>query len=64
MTNLQTKSQIESRIKEIRTELDTRHKYGIVKMASDDGKPISAEVLQNEMFKLIYKLSKILSQID
>jgi hypothetical protein len=53
-----TRSEIQTRIKTIRDELDTRHKYGIVKMASADGRPISAETLQNEMFQLIYKLSK------
>lgn len=54
MTRLET----ETRIKEIRAELDTRHKYGTIKMASEDGKPISIASLQNEMFHLIYKLSK------
>jgi hypothetical protein len=54
MTRLET----QSRIKQLRDELEARHKYGTIKMAASDGTPISSESLQNEMYKLIYKLSK------
>jgi hypothetical protein len=53
-----SRSDIQLRIKDIRTELENRHKYGMVKMAVD-GKPIPNEDLQDEMFKLIYRLSKM-----
>ena len=49
---------MQSRVNELREELEHRYKYGVVKMASADGKPISAELLQKEMYSLIYKLSK------
>lgn len=54
-----TRLEIQARIKELRDELETRHKYGTVKMAADDGTPVPTEKLQNEMFNLIYKLSKL-----
>ena len=47
------------RIKAIKDELEARHKYGMVKMADANGNPIPIEKLQNELFSLIYKLSKI-----
>lgn len=53
-----TRSEMQSRVNELREELEHRYKYGVVKMASADGKPISAELLQKEMYSLIYKLSK------
>jgi len=43
----------------LREELDNRHKYGTVKIADANGAPIPVEALQNEMYKLIYKLSKM-----
>jgi len=53
-----TRSEIQARISALREELETRHKHGTVKMAGSDGKPISTERLQNELYSLIYKLSK------
>jgi hypothetical protein len=58
MNTLITRSDINTRIREIRTELESRHKTGMVKMAQSDGTPISTETLQNEMFALTYRLSK------
>lgn len=54
-----TRLELQTKIKSIRTELDTRHKYGTVKMANADGIPISTQKLQDEMFYLIYRLSKL-----
>lgn len=54
-----TRLEVQTRIKALREELETRHKYGTVKMASEDGKPVPTEELQNEMFALIYRLSKM-----
>ena len=53
------KLEMQIRIKNLKEELEARYQYGIIKMASDDGSPIPTEILQNEMFKLIYKLSKM-----
>lgn len=53
-----TRSELKDRIQLLRNELETRHKYGTVKIASADGTPIPVEVLQNELYSLIYKLSK------
>ena len=53
-----TRSDIKSRILALREELETRHKYGTVKLAQADGTPVETEVLQNEMFALTYRLSK------
>jgi len=53
-----TRLEIQSRMKNLREELETRHKTGTVKMATADGMPISTETLQNELYKLNYKLSK------
>ncbi len=53
-----TRSEMQARITALREELETRHKHGVVKMASSDGTPISTEKLQNELYSLIYKLSK------
>ncbi len=50
--------QAQTRIKALREELENRHKNGTVKMASADGTPVSTEKLQEEMYSLIYKLSK------
>ena len=54
--------EIKRRIAEIRSELEGRHKYGTVKLADASGNPIPTEQLQNEMFNLTYKLSKLLSE--
>lgn len=56
-----TRSELEIKIKALKTELENRHKTGIVKMASSDGKPIPVQKLQDELFSLIYKLSKVLN---
>jgi hypothetical protein len=53
-----TRLEIQARIRIIREELENRHKTGMVKMAAEDGTPIPTETLQNEMFRLTYKLSK------
>jgi len=55
MTRLET----QTRIKALREELETRHKYGTVKMAAETGEPIPTETLQNELYALIYRLSKM-----
>ena len=53
-----TRLEIQARVREIRDELENRHKTGLIKMAAEDGTPIPTEKLQNEMFSLIYRLSK------
>lgn len=53
-----TRLEIQARIKELREELENRHKYGTVKMATADGTPVPTEDLQNELYKLTYRLSK------
>lgn len=54
-----TRLELQTRIKAIREELESRHKYGTVKMASADGTPIPTEKLQSELYSLIYKMSKL-----
>ena len=51
--------EMQMRVKAIRDELENRHKTGLSKMAAADGTPVSTEDLQNEMFSLIYRLSKL-----
>ena len=58
MITLITRSDIQTRIREIRAELENRYKTGLVKMAKADGTPISTLDLQNEMFALTYRMSK------
>lgn len=53
-----TRTEMQSRVTALREELETRHKYGAVKIANSDGTPVSIEKLQNELYSLIYKLSK------
>ncbi len=53
-----TKLEMQARIKVLKEELEARHKYGIVKIAAEDGTPVPVEKLQNELFNLIYRLSK------
>lgn len=53
-----TRTEMQSRVNALRDELETRYKYGTIKMASADGTPISVEALQKELYSLIYKLSK------
>jgi hypothetical protein len=50
---------IQTRIKALRDELENRHKFGAIKMASFDGTPIPTEKLQEELYSLIYKKTKI-----
>lgn len=54
-----TRIEMQTRVNELREELETRHKYGTVKIADADGTPVATEKLQNEMYSLIYKMSKI-----
>jgi len=53
-----TRTEMQTRVNALLEELENRHRHGTVKMASSDGKPISTEKLQSEMYSLIYKLSK------
>ena len=50
---------IQIRIKALRDELENRHKNGIVKIADANGKPVPTKNLQDEMFSLILKLSRL-----
>jgi hypothetical protein len=58
MTKFMTRTEMQTRVREIRAELETRHKTGMTKLANEDGSPVSTDSLQNEMFSLIYRLSK------
>lgn len=58
MNKFMTKLEMQIRVRAIREELETRTKTGMTKMAAEDGSPIPTETLQNEMFSLIYRLSK------
>jgi hypothetical protein len=58
MTKFITRTEMQTRVREIRAELETRHKTGMTKLANEDGSPVSTDSLQNEMFSLIYRLSK------
>ena len=51
--------EMQMRVKAIRDELENRHKTGLAKMAATDGTLVPTETLQNEMFSLIYRLSKL-----
>jgi hypothetical protein len=59
-----TISEVQIKINALREELETRHKYGVFKLASADGKPIPTKELQDELYALLYKKSKLLSQND
>ena len=54
-----TRLEMQTRIKALREELENRHKYGTVKMAAANGNPVDTESLQDEMYQLIYRLSKL-----
>ena len=54
-----TRIEMQIRIKTLQEELEARHKYGTVKIAGPDGKPVPIEELQNELYKLKYRLSKL-----
>lgn len=56
-----TLTEIQTQINALRDELETRHKYGVVKLADDKGVPIPVEAIQKELFSLIYKKSKLLN---
>lgn len=53
-----TRNEMQTRVNELREELENRHKYGTVKIADANGSPVPVETLQNELYSLIYKLSK------
>jgi hypothetical protein len=53
-----TRSEMQTRVNSLREELENRNKYGTVKIANADGTPVSTEILQNELYSLIYKMSK------
>lgn len=53
------RTDLQSRIRELREELNNRYEYGTIKIAASDGTPVPTKDLQTEMFNLIYKLSKI-----
>jgi hypothetical protein len=53
-----TRAEITERIRVIREELEHRVKTGMTKIAFEDGQPVPTLSLQNEMFSLIYRLSK------
>ena len=53
-----TPLEMQVRVRAIREELENRHKTGMAKAAAD-GSVVSTEVLQNELFSLIYRLSKL-----
>lgn len=56
---IMTITEMQSRVKLLRAELEHRHNYGTIKMAGADGKPIPTIDLQNELYSLIYKLSRV-----
>lgn len=51
--------EVQAQIRKLREELETRHKTGVVKIATKDGTPAPTEELQDQLFSLIYKLSKM-----
>jgi hypothetical protein len=53
-----TKTEMRERVRTLREELENRYKYGTIKLADVNGVPISSEILQKELYSLIYKLSK------
>lgn len=57
-----TELELRTQIKELKAELNGRYKYGTIKMAVEDGTPIATKELQEKLFSLIYKLSKVLSE--
>lgn len=59
MNKFMSRLEVQARIKVLREELEERHKYGTIKLAATDGSPIATEALQDELFALIYKLSKM-----
>lgn len=56
--------ELRSQIRELKAELETRYKTGTVKIATADGTPIPTLTIQNQLFALNYKLSKLLTAAD
>lgn len=54
-----TRLELQTQIRTLREELETRYKTGAVKLAKTDGTPIATQEVQNKLFSLIYKLSKM-----
>lgn len=54
-----TRIEIQARMRMLREELENRHKTGLAKMADANGKLDSTIALQNELYSLTYKLSKL-----
>jgi len=54
-----TRAEIQSKIRVIRYELENRTKYGTVKLAFADGTIPTIVQLQNEMYSLVCRLSRI-----
>jgi hypothetical protein len=54
-----TRNEMHVRAKKLREELETRHKYGTIKIANQDGTPVPTEKLQEELYSIIYRLSKM-----
>lgn len=54
-----TRLELQTQIKTLRDELETRYKTGAVKIAAADGTPIPTQTLQDKLYSLVYKLSKL-----
>lgn len=54
-----SRTEMQNKIKKLRDELENRYKYGTVKLAEKNGEPIPTVNLQNELYSLIYKLSRM-----
>lgn len=54
-----SRAEMTERVRVIREELENRVKTGITKIAFEDGRPVPTLDLQNELFSLIYRLSKL-----
>lgn len=55
-----TRLDLQLKIRALREELENRHKLGTVKIASTfEGKPATTKDLQNQLFSLLYHLSKM-----
>ena len=53
-----TRIEIISKIRVLRDELENRTKYGTVKIANKDGSVPTILQLQNDLYSLVYRLSK------
>jgi hypothetical protein len=54
-----TRLELQTKIRALREELENRHKTGTVKLADANGVPVPTKKIQEHLFSLIYKLSKI-----